>query len=143
MQLPTASFPNLTQANHTDISPQDPRYNCHAWALGFTDRWFDDGQWWPDGVQRGETVRDYKRAYESLGFRVSSGWQVEEGFEKIAIYEYGRKVTHTARLLPDGLWASKIGQLEDIHHTREALDGPQYGHITLIMRRPVITNLRS
>ncbi|MCA1837263.1 MAG: hypothetical protein LC674_00260, partial [Actinobacteria bacterium] len=63
-------------------------------------------------------MRDYQRAYESVGFRITNGWHFEEGFEKIAIYEHHRKVTHTARLVADGRWASKMGHLEDIEHTR-------------------------
>jgi hypothetical protein len=136
MNVPPALFPNLTAANHTDTSPPDHTYNCHAWALGFTDRWFDARQWWPQGVNRGETLPYYRRAYESVGFRLSAGWDVEEGIEKIAIYEANGKVTHTARLLDDGQWTSKMGKREDITHGRGALDGPKYGHIVIIMRRP-------
>ena len=137
MQFPPDLFPDLTATNHTDTSPADRFYNCHAWALGFTDRWFDQNQWWPNNTTRGNTIRDYRAAYESEGFRISRSWDVEDGFEKIAIYEANGLVTHTARLLADGRWTSKVGKREDISHDRDALDGPKYGHIALIMRRPI------
>jgi hypothetical protein len=132
-----ALLPNLTQDNHTEDSPSTTSYNCHAWAVGFNDRWFDDQNYWPDPVPRGKSLRHYRRAYESIGFRVCGGWNVEEGFEKIAIYERQGEVTHTARLLDSGMWTSKMGKREDITHARDALDGPCYGQITLIMRRQI------
>jgi len=138
MHLPS-HFPNLTPENHSEDSSPTKDYNCHAWAVGFTDRWFDHNNYWPDPVTRGEALRNYQRAYESIGFRVCGGWNVEEGFEKIAIYENNRRVTHTARLLNDGRWTSKMGKSEDITHTRDALDGPLYGRIVLIMRRKLLT----
>lgn len=131
-----ASFPNLTPTNHTEDSPMTVAYNCHAWAVGYDDRWFShDGNWWPDSVPRGKTLRHYRTAYESIGFRVCQGWDYEEGFDKIAIYELRGEVKHTARLLSDGKWTSKMGKAQDITHSVDALDGPFYGQITLFMRR--------
>lgn len=46
--------------------------------------------------------------------------------------------THAARQLPNGLWTSKLGQLEDITHaTPQVIAGSDYGEVMQFMKRPL------
>jgi hypothetical protein len=47
--------------------------------------------------------------------------------------------THAARLLPSGLWTSKLGEWEDIEHDLLALEGDVYGTVALLLKRPCAT----
>jgi len=74
-----------------------------------------------------------------LGYEPCEGQDVEPGFEKIAIYVGSDDVpTHLARQLASGEWSSKCGQLEDIIHPLDGLEGPPpaYGTAMQILRRP-------
>ena len=61
----------------------------------------------------------------------------EEGFEKVAIYiDTHGKPTHAARQLSSGIWTSKLGQLEDIEHSKlDDITGSQYGSVGVILKR--------
>jgi len=82
------------------------------------------------------------RAYGTLGYVACTDGELEDGFQKIAIYaEFIGGIptpTHAAIQLDDGRWASKIGDFEDIEHlTVEDLTCPSYGSPALYMRRPL------
>jgi len=134
-------FPQLTAANSRLTSPYDEGYNCIAWAAEDTDYW-----WWPDameqcywpgGVPREETLDAFVRAYGLQGYIERCNATVEMGKQKVAIYTASSgKPTHAARQLPDGWWASKLGREIDIEHEFEALDGPMYGTVAVILARP-------
>lgn len=138
MQVP---FPNLTEANGRPTSPCDEGYNCIAWAAGDSDHW-----WWPDAmgqhfwppdVPREETIEAFVRAYGLQDYSQRSDPTLEPDRQKIAIYAARNgKPTHAARQLPDGWWASKLGQQIDIEHEFTALDGPAYGTVVVILARP-------
>lgn len=56
----------------------------------------------------------------------------------MAIYGDVYKYTHAARQLSNGLWTSKIGQLDDIEYkTPDDLTGSDYGRVIKVMRRRV------
>jgi hypothetical protein len=77
-------------------------------------------------------------AFEALGYEACEDRQFEPGYEKIAIYGRAGEPEHVAKQMPDGNWSSKLGYLNDIvHATLEALAGPDYGFVELIMRRPL------
>jgi hypothetical protein len=124
----------------------DEKYNCIAWALGKTDNFWwpykKYGFYWPDGLPREplnkETVGNFIRAFETEGFKVCEDGKYENGFEKVAIYVDNFGVPkHAARLLPKGIWASKLGDDEDIEHeTLEVLEGRAYGHAKVFLKRP-------
>lgn len=138
MQVP---FPNLTEANSRPTSPYDEGYNCIAWAAEDTDYWWWPdamGQhYWPPGVPRQETIEAFVLAYGLQGYLKRSDPTLEPVTHKIAIYADGNgKPTHAARQLPDGWWASKLGQQIDIEHELVALDGPAYGSVAIILARP-------
>lgn len=132
-------FPYLTAANYHVTSPPDAQYNCIAWAAAEDDVW-----WWPDSMLnyhwpesalRQETIEAFIQAFSTKGFSPCSDGSLETGFEKIALYAINEKPTHAARQLSDGSWASKLGQNHDICHAIDALDGPQYGSVTLFLKR--------
>jgi len=53
----------------------------------------------------------------------------------VAVFGIGAELTHAARQLDDGTWTSKLGSLEDITHELQALEGADYGHVVLFMKR--------
>ena len=79
----------------------------------------------------------YVSAFGTLGYERCADGSLEDGFEKVAIYEsFSGYVVHMARQLPTGRWTSKIGQLEDIEHAGpDELEGREYGRIVQYMRR--------
>src|ERR1017187_4287391 len=51
--------------DHNDVSPQDSRYNCIAWAAGEQRR-----RWWPPQLPQEEVTKEnFIRAFELLGYR--------------------------------------------------------------------------
>jgi hypothetical protein len=140
-------FPHL-KPHHCkpDLSPATTDYNCIAWAASDTDNWWwpDDPLigygYWPNGVDRRETIEAFVAAYQTVGFERCDDGILEVGFEKIAIYALKGVPTHAARQLADGNWTSKLGPFEDIVHlTLECLKGPLYGEPDTYMRRPAKT----
>src|ERR1039458_1110376 len=93
-------------------------YNCIAWAAGFSNKW-----WWPDKfkigfwpptAKREEKLEAFAQAFATIGYEKCNNGNLEEGFEKIALYAVpnplGRWIpTHAARQLPTGEWTSKMG----------------------------------
>jgi hypothetical protein len=123
-------------------SPYDRRYNCIAWAAGFTDNWWEPDEdgigYWPPGVPREYSLDAYLWALESVGFERCDSANLEPGFEKVAFFAKATAPTHAARQLANGKWTSKLGPSEDIEHVLDALtghDGHEYGQVVQIMRR--------
>ena len=80
-------------------------------------------------------------AFEELF--LAEGWQEttergpEDGFEKIALYTLNGIPTHACRLLDSGMWTSKLGLNIDLSHEVDELEGPEYGQIAKIYRKPL------
>lgn len=134
-------FPNLTESNSRPTSPYDESYNCIAWAADDTDYWWWPdamGQhYWPPNVPREETIEAFVQAFGVQGYEQRSDTTLEPGRQKVAIYtDRNGNPKHAARQLPDGWWASKLGQHIDIEHEFAALDGPGYGTVAVILARP-------
>ena len=136
-------FPNLSKDGYSLTSPETPEYNCIAWAAGDNEVW-----WWPDSsytcywpseIPRAETIESFIKAYEKLDYSVCSNAELENGFEKVAIYaDHNKKPTHAARQLNSGLWTSKLGSLEDIEHTTlNGLISDSYGSVAVILKLPI------
>jgi hypothetical protein len=136
------TFPGLVFEGFSITSPEDPLYNCIAFAAGDVNRW-----WWPDpfkqaylpaNIQRAETLASFIDAYSALGYHECPDGSFEGNFEKIAIYVSNQKTpTHAARQLSDGFWTSKLGRAEDIrHNTATSISGQHYGDIAVYMKRP-------
>jgi hypothetical protein len=133
-------FPNLAPTGYTITSPATFVYNCIAWAAEVTDDW-----WWPDpmGVstwpataRREETVVAFEEAFQTLGYVAGADDSIEPGFGKVALYALENVPKHAARQLPNGRWTSKLGELEDVEHVLDGLNGTWYGTVASILKRP-------
>jgi len=133
------NFPNLARGNYEITSPHTPRYNCIAWAAGQDHVWWwPDGPYWPDGVDRDDSVQAFVRAFSTLGYEVCDSNKQEIGWEKIAVFaDFAGATTHAARQLPDGRWTSKLGKGWDIAHELSGVCGLRYGKVVQLMRRPL------
>ncbi len=76
--------------------------------------------YWVEGVTDELTMSAFIEAYQTLGYELCDNYQLESGFEKIAIYaiDDGEPI-HAARQLPTGKWTSKLGRWEDIRHLQK------------------------
>ena len=82
-----------------------------------------------------ESLEEFTRVFALLGYEECVGVELDEGFEKVAIYAGPLGPAHMARQLPTGLWTSKCGDWEDIGHQLGALEGEEYGRVVRVMRR--------
>jgi hypothetical protein len=136
-------FPGLRNSPYQVTSPFDPVYNCIAWAAGVTDAWWwpvgdPKGVFWPEDVAHEETLKAFRQLFSSVGYAACESEQQEPGFEKIALFADAKGVPqHAARQLSGGRWTSKLGLLEDIEHDLRAIEGPEYGLVVEIMKRPL------
>ena len=138
-------LPGLRTSNWSITSEATDAYNCIAWALGETDRWWDPNRvdgYWPEGVDRDDQIATFGVAFASLGFEHCENADLETEFEKIALFADELGLTHVALQLPSGRWTSKIGEDEDIEHDLGALTTPpgrdaryRYGNIVRYMMR--------
>src|SRR5437660_406471 len=108
-------FPALREVGFEATSPRDPGYNCVAWAAGDTTRWWWPAEspfaYWPNGVEREESLTSFIRAFATLGYEPASSGDYEPQFEKLAIFASGDGVpTHVARQIAGGAWTSKLGR---------------------------------
>jgi hypothetical protein len=134
-------FLNLRPGTYTATSSATTDYNCMAWAVGVTDEWWwpEAGSYWPT-EPRELSLAAFVAALGSLGYEPCEVREAEPGFEKVAVYVDSDDLpTHLARQLASGEWTSKCGQLEDLSHHLEGLEGPPlaYGTVARILRRPV------
>lgn len=133
-------FRALKHVPYVVTSEATHEYNCIAWAADSTDSWWwpdRQGQYyWPEDLARDETLASFQELFEGRGYEICVSPDVEQGYDKIAIYtDPAGRPTHAARQLPDGNWTSKLGSLEDIsHQTLEAIR--EYGVPTLVLKRP-------
>jgi hypothetical protein len=137
-------FPGLSDGQGYRVtSPADPRYNCIAWAAGDTGRWWwpdpYGGTYWPTGAPQEATVASFVSAFASIGYESCESSEVEQGYEKVALYaDASGTPTHAARQLPSGLWTSKLGGYVDLEHTALAgVENDEYGLVIALMRRPL------
>lgn len=135
-------FPGLSKSGFTRISPATQEYNCIAWAMGETHRWWEasnlDGYYWPDNIRDDGSVKSIVSLFRLEGYRRCKDAELEDGYEKVSIWGKNKEFTHVARQLPDGTWTSKIGQLADMSHpSPECLCGVEYGAVKVVMRRKV------
>ncbi len=129
-------LPGLKGAAYSLTSKRDKQYNCIAWAAGDGERWWwpHEDAYWPPGVPREETLEAFVELFRALGYETCDDDAVEPSFEKVAIFASDRGPEHAARQR-GGVWTSKIGFLEDIVHTVEALQGESYGQVVRFMKR--------
>ena len=132
------TFPELTRTGYEVTSDINDDYNCIAWAVGDNKNWWSHlpGYRWSE--RRGPEVECLLELFAGLGFETCESSNLEEGYDKVAIFAIEGCWSHAARILPDGRWTSKLGGYEDITHpTVEALNGALYGNVHCVMRRAV------
>ena len=136
-----AQFPRLGHQYKKKSCPTD-QYNCIAWAMGECRRpWWPGSApegYWPPDLPPDVTIDNFIAAFRKLEYELCVGVHHEWRFEKVALYADQQGVpTHAARLSWRGVWISKLGQNVDIaHKSHELLDGPLYGTVVHVMRRP-------
>lgn len=138
-----ANLPNLKRHGYVVTSKRDSRYNCVAYAADdFTHKWDSGmmplpGYYWPSGAIRGQGIEALVSAFETIGYKICSGADLEDNYEKVALYvnQFG-SWEHAAKQESDGSWSSKLGKSEDIRHrTPHAVCGALYGQVMYYMRR--------
>lgn len=136
-------FPRLATGAFQVTSPATPTYNCVAWAAEDVHRWWwpAPDSYWPPGAPAEETLHAFRAAFETLGFEVTASHEPEEGLTKVALLADNGAPTHAARQLANGRWTSKCGQNIDLEHALFDVEGPLYGTVALILRRPSTTAL--
>ena len=143
----TLRLPGLERSGFRDTSDHTDEYNCVAWALHETDRWWSHidllGHYWPSSLERGASIAAYLSLFASEGFERCDDGDLVDGSEKIALFADGDEFTHVARQLPSGRWTSKLGRDCDIEHELEALvavrslmSSYRYGEVVAFMQRP-------
>lgn len=124
-------FPNLAAVQQKKTSEVDARYNCIAWAFGDNLRhWWPNKKrsYWPTNCSGRTTLEAFEDWFNSDGWVETCSIEYEAGAEKVALYTLNGEPTHAARLLPNGLWTSKLGPDIDLAHSFNDLDGPTYGN---------------
>lgn len=146
------AFPKLLDDKCFKVSsPEDPNYNCIAWAFRlFKDKWMqppcgkyipqlDAVTWWPDGVTPSMDISSLIEAFLSNSFSHCDTWEHEDGFIKVALYynPTNNKWTHAARESRTGkYWMSKLGPGNDIQHgTPFSIEGAIYGKVYCCLKR--------
>lgn len=137
-----AQLPRLADEQYRITSPEDPKYNCFAWAANDNTRLWSPtllggGVYWPPGIPARAHMDGVVEAYAMTGYARCESPDPEAGFEKIAIFadKHGEP-RHAARRLLSGGWASKLGDHVDIEHDNlAAVGGEFYGEPAVFMRR--------
>ena len=133
-------FPNLKRTQYAITSAETAQYNCIAWAVGDSARWWwpvhHPMAYWPPNVTRRVHMDAFLEAFKTLDFERCPDGDPERGWEKLAIYaDTNGEPKHAARQLPSGRWTSKLGPLEDVNHLLYGLIGREYGDIVIYMKR--------
>jgi len=146
-------FENLKDGEFEKTSNSTPKYNCIAYAAEETHRkWWPvpyamvgSDVYWPEGVSKVCSRKNFVLAFETLGYKPCENVEIEDGYEKVAIYVTAKASPgtlkgvplHIAKQLPSGEWTSKLGDFIDIRHkTLEGMEGKKYGVVKQILKRP-------
>lgn len=136
------NFPKLSSDINFKIkSPFDQKYNCIAYACNKNDRfWWPqdniDGVEWPYGLPLNTSIGNFIKLFEKHEYVVCDTHELENDFQKIALYELKGECKHAALQIFNGLWKSKMGMLEDIEHSDPfSIEGPSYGIAKVFMKR--------
>ena len=139
-KLLTGAFPKLSSEGFEIIEQASERYNCIAYAVGDTGSWWDDNEkhYWPAHATRSNSIESLKEMFAGLGFEQCHDSRIEDGYQKVALYEEQSVWKHAAVQMPNGRWRSKMGQGPVIEHlSPESLSGGPYGNATIYIRRAV------
>ena len=145
-----AVFPQLDKDPHFEIlSPENPNYNCIAWAMGLDDRRMDPTaigpqyDWpknlpilCPDALHPDNLIK----AFMAKGFVITQDFQYEEGCEKVFLYKHPKQqiFLHASKLIANGVEYSKFGESFDGTHSSGSLTS-FYGVVYACMKRKINT----
>jgi hypothetical protein len=137
-------FPNAVLDDNCRItSPQTDDYNCIAWSIHVNDMdiWPGDilsYKVWPINLPREETVENFIEFYKLCGFELCDHPQLENGWEKVALYLKNGIPQHAARQIAVGHWESKLGTDADVQHLNlEVYESDVYGRAQVFFKRRV------
>lgn len=138
-------FPLLaTDKDFAITSPATRQYNCIAWALGSKSMWAwpaepdarESDMLWDNSIGYDESIETFVSFFQNIGFTKSEDQSIESGDEIVALYEKDGLCTHATRLLPTGIWTSKLGPYHDIQHgAPSSLEGTIYGKVYCYMKK--------
>lgn len=138
-----ALIKSLEGSNWEPQSSRNPSYNCFAWAGREWYHWVDPpgtAPWtyWPEDLPEWDSVDNYIRLYERLGFSCCEDGEPSDQFEKIALFaDSSQSPQHAARQLRSGRWTSKFGKGIDFEHDLDTINGdPAVGSVVQFMKRP-------
>jgi hypothetical protein len=139
-------FPTLCVTGYRVESPKDVSYNCIAYVVGDKTRHWSPtvlpipGYYWPPNARRDDHPDALKSVFEAEGYEICTDGDLEEGYEKIALYvDKNGEWTHAAKQEINGEWSSKLGDEEDIRHkTPHCFSDAIYGEIAYFMRRHIV-----
>jgi hypothetical protein len=143
-----AAFPNLK--NYVITSPEDPTYNCIAFASESDQLWWEPlkipepGFHWPRKIEANtndDGIQGLIRCFNTLGYEACDEDKLEDGFQKVALYAITEDDwTHASIQDNSGAWNSKLGDGYDIRHeTPHCVAGPTYGRVICYLKRKVAT----
>ena len=139
------NFPNISHGNTIFTSPETKEYNCISWAYGIIDKqmWPNSSyKFWPKGVINDDSQKSFIDLFESIGYNICDNGEIEDGYEKIALFELHGFIKHAAKQTSEhGKWHSKFGTGNDGIHTMEALEDGGYGIPKIYMKRIVDQHL--
>lgn len=140
MRIEIPAFPKTKQDPFFITSPQTAHYNCIAWALEDSTKWYWPDAFsmyfWPSEISREERIDSFIKLFESIGYQICDNHSLEPNFQKIAIYTNASgKPTHAARQLNNGFWTSKLGESFDVTHTISSMSDGFYGNAKVFMKR--------
>ena len=83
-------FPALKSDGYKKTSDATTQYNCVAWAADDIQNWWDPDEfgifYWPPDAPCEWTVNGLTAAFGTLGYKKCDNGDLEQRFEKIAIY---------------------------------------------------------
>lgn len=135
-------FPNSKIEPFEITSPETTQYNCLAWAMHDTQRWWDteDDYFWID-TNKDSLLQTLIEMCQKLGFQICDNAQLEQNYEKIVLFSTDNQYcTHVARQLNNGRWTSKLGQSYDVTHSINAIENGIYGKATIFLK--IITTIK-
>jgi hypothetical protein len=133
-------FPALSDVQKKKTSDPDARYNCIAWAFGDTHNlWWPNKNrsYWPVNAAGKPALTAFEEWFVVDGWVETQNCTFEPGFIKVALFTKNGTPTHAARLMRNGLWTSKLGRDIDLSHKLRELEGPMYGTIYKLYRKPI------
>lgn len=138
IKISLPQFPNSLDDPFIKTSDPSKFYNCIAWSISDNSRWWwpDEDSYWPEEIQKEESIDAFIDLYNSLGFEVCNNSEPEEGFEKILLFHNDLdEPTHAARQLPNGYCTSKLGENIDVEHSLNSMLNGFYGNNILSFKR--------